>query len=101
MMPSISLTPSPVKRLQLGTMMYSGAAITGPEPKRARLLDTARQARWLHFSGHAVYNPRDPLDSELRTGLGETLSARAIVGLISRRSTIRSSMPCSSRNSLR
>ena len=60
--------------------LLGGAAIAGPEPKRERLLREARQARWLHFSGHAVYNPRDPLDSELRTGQGETLSARAIVG---------------------
>jgi CHAT domain-containing protein/tetratricopeptide (TPR) repeat protein len=60
--------------------LLGGAAITGPEPKRARLLSEARQTRWLHFSGHAIYNPRDPLDSELRTGQGETLSARVIVG---------------------
>jgi CHAT domain-containing protein/tetratricopeptide (TPR) repeat protein len=59
--------------------LLGGAALAGPEPKRARLVDAARQARWLHFSGHAIYNPRDPLESELRTGRGETLSARAIV----------------------
>jgi CHAT domain-containing protein/tetratricopeptide (TPR) repeat protein len=60
--------------------LLGGAALVGPEPKRERLVDAARQARWLHFSGHAIYNPRDPLESELRTGQGETLSARAIVG---------------------
>jgi CHAT domain-containing protein len=60
--------------------LLGGAAIAGPQPKRERLLSEARQARWLHFSGHAIYNPRDPLDSELRTGQGESLSARAIVG---------------------
>jgi CHAT domain-containing protein/tetratricopeptide (TPR) repeat protein len=60
--------------------LLGGAAIAGPEPKRERLLLAARQARWLHFSGHATYNPRDPLASELRTGLGESLSARAIIG---------------------
>jgi CHAT domain-containing protein/tetratricopeptide (TPR) repeat protein len=60
--------------------LLGGTALAGPEPKRERLLSAARQARWLHFSGHAIYNPRDPLESELRTGRGETLTAHAVVG---------------------
>jgi CHAT domain-containing protein len=58
--------------------MLGGQALVGAQPKRERLLDAGRQARWLHIAGHAFYHPRDPLESELRTGAGESLSARAI-----------------------
>ena len=59
--------------------VMDGDCWCGPEPKGARLLAEGRRARWLHFAGHAVFNPRDPLDSELRLGEGDALSARAII----------------------
>ncbi|MFL5805365.1 MAG: CHAT domain-containing protein [Roseiflexaceae bacterium] len=59
--------------------MLGGEALVGPTPKRERLFDAGRQARWLHIASHAIYHPRDSLESELRTGDGESLSARTII----------------------
>ena len=47
--------------------LMEGEAWTGPQPKSSRLLERGRDARWLHFAGHAIYNPRDPLDSARTT----------------------------------
>jgi CHAT domain-containing protein len=60
--------------------LMGGAAVAGAAPKRAQLLAEGRRARWLHIASHAIYNPRDPLDSELRIGAGDSFSARAIIG---------------------
>lgn len=51
----------------------------GPEPKGARLLAFDRELRRLHFAGHAVYRPDDPLGSELRLGADDALTARQII----------------------
>jgi CHAT domain-containing protein/tetratricopeptide (TPR) repeat protein len=62
--------------------LTGGQAWTGPEPKSARLLAAARagqSVRWLHFAGHAIYNPHDPLESVIRLGEDDDLSARAIL----------------------
>ena len=62
--------------------VLGGEAWTGPEPKGRRLLAAARagrQVRWLHFAGHAVYDPHEPLNSALRLGADDMLSARAIL----------------------
>ena len=60
--------------------LMGGEAWTGAAPKSARLIAEGRRARWLHVAGHAVYNPRDPLGSELRLGPDDALNARAIIG---------------------
>ncbi|HEY3230377.1 MAG TPA: CHAT domain-containing protein, partial [Roseiflexaceae bacterium] len=60
--------------------LLGGAALTGPAPKRDALIVQGGGARWLHFAGHAIYHPRDPLASELRLGAGEVFSARALIG---------------------
>ncbi|HEX6738588.1 MAG TPA: CHAT domain-containing tetratricopeptide repeat protein [Vicinamibacteria bacterium] len=59
--------------------LAGGRAWAGPEPKGERLLAAGRQPRWLHVAGHAVFNPRDPLDSVLRLGDDDALSARRII----------------------
>ncbi len=59
--------------------LVGGQAWTGPRPKSQRLLAAGLRLRWLHFAGHAVFNPHDPLDSALRLGADDTLSARAII----------------------
>lgn len=62
--------------------LTGGQAWTGPEPKSARLLAAAEageRVRWLHFAGHAIYDPHDPLESVIRLGEGDALSARAIL----------------------
>ncbi len=59
--------------------LAGGRAWTGPAPKGERLLAEGRRARWLHFAGHAVFDPHDPLGSTLRLGAGDALSARAII----------------------
>lgn len=60
--------------------VMGGAAWIGAEPKSRRLIANSRAIRWLHIAGHAVYNPGDPLDSLLRLGPDDDLSARAIIG---------------------
>lgn len=57
-----------------------GAAWAGSEPKSDRLVAAGTRLRWLHVAGHAVYNPHDPLASELRLGADDALSARQIIG---------------------
>ena len=59
--------------------LMGGVAWTGAAPKSRRLIAEGGQARWLHIAGHAVYNPRDPLDSALRLGTDDALSARTII----------------------
>jgi len=56
-----------------------GEVWAGPEPKGERLLAFDRELRLLHFAGHAVYRPDDPLGSELRLGEGDALTARQII----------------------
>ncbi len=65
---------------RLVARLMGGEAWTGPAPKSAALLKLGGQIRWLHFAGHAVFNPRDPLGSELRLGADDALSARTIIG---------------------
>lgn len=60
--------------------LMDGDAWIGDEAKSARLIREAQQVRWLHFAGHAIYKPHDPLDSELRLGVDDALSARTIIG---------------------
>jgi CHAT domain-containing protein/tetratricopeptide (TPR) repeat protein len=60
--------------------LTGGESWIGPAPKSARLAAEAGRLRRLHIAGHAVYNPRDPLGSELRLGAGDTLAARDIMG---------------------
>ena len=59
---------------QLGGEVWAGA-----EPKGEKLLAFDRELRRLHFAGHAVYRPDDPLGSELRLGEGDVLTARQII----------------------
>ena len=59
--------------------LAGGAMLAGPEPKRDRLADLGRRARWLHFAGHAIYDPHDPLGSYLKLGQGDQLTARQII----------------------
>ncbi len=60
--------------------LTGGEAWTGPATKSRALLSLGRQVRWLHFAGHAVFKPRDPLESELRLGPDDALTARTILG---------------------
>ncbi len=60
--------------------LMNGQAWTGPEPKSRRFFAAAPQVRWLHIAGHAIYDPRDPLESYLLLGEDDALSARAIIG---------------------
>lgn len=64
---------------RLGAHMMKGDAWTGPDPKGKRLLAHPRTIRWLHIRGHGLYQPHAPLDSALRLGLDDTLSARTIM----------------------
>jgi CHAT domain-containing protein len=57
-----------------------GVSLTGDVPRREPLIAAGPLLRRLHIAGHAIYNPRDPLASELRLGPDESLSARAIIG---------------------
>jgi CHAT domain-containing protein len=59
--------------------LMDGQAWVGPEPKTGRLLEHARSVRWLHISGHGVYHPHAPLDSELRLGANDAPTAREIM----------------------
>jgi CHAT domain-containing protein/tetratricopeptide (TPR) repeat protein len=59
--------------------ILGGEAWVGPEPKSERLIAAGRDVRWLHIAGHARFDPRDPLGSALSLGLGDALSARAII----------------------
>jgi CHAT domain-containing protein/tetratricopeptide (TPR) repeat protein len=59
--------------------LAGGSAAIGRGPKSATLAAAGREARWLHFAGHAVYDPHDPLGSFLRLGQGDELSARRIM----------------------
>lgn len=63
----------------VGALM-EGDVWAGDAPKSERLLAAGPHLRWLHFAGHAVYNPRDPLASELHLGANDALSARQIIG---------------------
>ena len=76
--------------------LAGGQCWTGPEPKSQRLLATGRQIRWLHFAGHAVYNPHDPLDSVLRLGAGDALSARTIIDELDLRAELVTLSACTS-----
>lgn len=60
--------------------LMGGQAWTGSAPKRERLAATSQHLRQLHIASHAVYNPHDPLGSELRVGAEDSLSARNIIG---------------------
>ncbi|HEY0735934.1 MAG TPA: CHAT domain-containing protein, partial [Herpetosiphonaceae bacterium] len=60
--------------------LLDGEAWTGSSPKSRLLLEQGREMRWLHVACHAVFKPGDPLDSELRLGEGDALSARTIIG---------------------
>lgn len=60
--------------------LMGGVAWTGAAAKSTRLIAEAQQVRWLHFAGHAIYKPRDPLDSELQLGVEDALTARTIIG---------------------
>ncbi|MFO7167265.1 MAG: CHAT domain-containing tetratricopeptide repeat protein [Chloroflexota bacterium] len=60
--------------------LVGGTAWAGPEPKGRRLFEAGSRVRRLHIAGHAIYNPRDPLASELRLGADDALSARDIIG---------------------
>jgi CHAT domain-containing protein/tetratricopeptide (TPR) repeat protein len=59
--------------------LLGGAAWIGPTSKSRALLEQGRAIRWLHFAGHAVFKPQEPLDSELRLGAEDALSARTII----------------------
>jgi CHAT domain-containing protein/tetratricopeptide (TPR) repeat protein len=59
--------------------MLGGEAWDGPAAKSDRLAAAGPQLRWLHIAGHARFNPRDPLGSDLYLGDGDALSARAII----------------------
>jgi CHAT domain-containing protein/tetratricopeptide (TPR) repeat protein len=59
--------------------LLAGQAWVGPEPKSRRLLDQGQTASRLHIAGHAIYDLRDPLESHLRLGVGDQLSARALI----------------------
>jgi CHAT domain-containing protein len=59
--------------------LIGGRAWTGPAAKSQALLQVGPQLRWLHFAGHAVFNPDEPLASLLRLGDGDELTARTII----------------------
>lgn len=58
--------------------LLNGQAYVGGAPKHEILRTSGSRARWLHISGHAFYDPRNPLESELRTGSDESLNTRDI-----------------------
>ena len=60
--------------------LLDGESWTGAAAKSRLLLEQGRELRWLHVACHAVFKPGDPLDSELRLGADDTLSARTIIG---------------------
>jgi CHAT domain-containing protein/tetratricopeptide (TPR) repeat protein len=64
---------------QLVASRLGGQAWTGPEDKRAGLIVTAPELRWLHIAGHAQYDHRDPLASSLRLGAADDLNALQIM----------------------
>ncbi len=64
---------------QASAQLMGGISWTGPDAKRERLAARGQQMRWIHFAGHAVYEPHDPLASALRLGANDALSARAIM----------------------
>jgi CHAT domain-containing protein/tetratricopeptide (TPR) repeat protein len=76
--------------------LMGGEAWTGPEAKSAQLIAAAQHVRWLHFAGHAIYKPRDPLDSELRLGADDSLSARTIMGELTLRADLVTLSACTS-----
>lgn len=55
-----------------------GSAWTGATPKAARLLAQEGPLGWLHVSGHFFFQRHEPLNSVLRLGPKETLTARDI-----------------------
>lgn len=55
-----------------------GSAWTGATPKAAPLLTRQEPLGWLHVSGHFFFQRHEPLNSVLRLGPNETLSAREI-----------------------
>jgi CHAT domain-containing protein len=59
--------------------LLGGEAWIGAVPKSRALLEQGHAIRWLHFAGHAVFKPQEPLDSELRLGANDALSARTII----------------------
>jgi CHAT domain-containing protein len=59
-----------------------GQVWIGPQPKSRRLIEEGRAARYVHIATHAIYNPTDPLGSELRLGLDDSLDARTVIGAL-------------------
>jgi CHAT domain-containing protein len=60
-------------------LMLGGAALHGPAPKTAALLEGAPRLRQLHIGGHAVFRPSDPLGSYLLLGLDDHIDARSLL----------------------
>ncbi len=56
-----------------------GSAWVGEEPKLEALAARASGLRWLHISGHGLFHPQRPLDSQLRLGKGDAPTARDLM----------------------
>lgn len=76
--------------------LMQGEAWIGADAKRGSLREAAGRVRWLHFAGHAVYHPEDPLASELRLGDGATLTARTIISELQVRADLVTLSACTS-----
>ncbi|MBA3944930.1 MAG: CHAT domain-containing protein [Herpetosiphonaceae bacterium] len=76
--------------------LLGGEAWTGPQRKTDSLIEPARHACWLHFAGHAVYDPQDPLNSALQLGEDEALTARTIIGRLNLQADLVTLSACTS-----
>ncbi len=56
-----------------------GQALTGTDPKKAKLYQQAPAYQRLHFSCHGDFKPDSPLDSALYLGPNETLTALEVL----------------------
>jgi CHAT domain-containing protein/tetratricopeptide (TPR) repeat protein len=76
--------------------LMGGAAWVGPEPKSEHLTARGARLRWLHIAGHAVYNPRDPLESHIQIGANDRLSAHTIMEQLDLRAELVTVSACTS-----
>lgn len=59
--------------------LTGGAALDGPAPKTARLLEQAPELAWLHIAGHADLDAADPMATALVIGADETLTGHDLI----------------------
>src|SRR3712207_1055679 len=85
-----------IRRPPRSTLFPYTTLFRSPAPKGDQIVEPAARARWLHFAGHAVFTPHDPLESALELSEDEALTARAIIGQLDLRADLVTLSACTS-----